>query len=88
MRYLNAICGAALGIFILIIALQGKAPQAYELAKRDWEFVLWAGAIALLAASKDYLGELADSLIAAAFIGFFLLNTPAIQKSFSELNLK
>jgi hypothetical protein len=85
MKYLDAIAGVSFGIFVLIIALQGKATDAYILAKRDWDFVLWAGAIALLAASRQYVGKLADSLILAAFAGFFLLNMPKISQSFRSL---
>jgi hypothetical protein len=86
MKYLDAIAGASLGAFILIIALQGRAGDAYTLARRDWDFVLWAGAIALLLSMRQFVGKLADALIGAAFLGFFLLNTPKIMQSFQQLN--
>jgi hypothetical protein len=72
---LDVVSGIALGVFLLTVVVKGNSPKLVELALRDKGFVKWAIAIGILFYLRD-IPEMKGPvtlLIAAAFIGLFLL---------------
>lgn len=72
---LDVLSGIAVGVFLLMVAVKGNSQQLVALAKRDKAFLKWAVAVGILfylRGVKVLNGPMTE-LIAAAFIGLFLI---------------
>jgi hypothetical protein len=72
---LDVVSGIALGVFLLTVVVKGNSPKLVELALRDKGFLKWAIAVGILFYLKGVkqLDGPVTLLIAAAFIGLFLI---------------
>ncbi len=77
---LDVMAGLGVGAFLLIVAVKGNSSQLVTLAEQDKGFLKWAIAVGILYYLRG-IPELHESitlLIAAAFVGLFLLSGPQI----------
>jgi len=72
---LDTLSGLAVGVFLLVVVVRGNASQLVALAERDKAFLKWAIAVGILFYLRNIklLSGPASELIAAAFIGLFLI---------------
>lgn len=73
---LDVVSGIAVGVFLLAVVVKGNSSQLVELAEQDKSFLPWAIAVGILfylKGIKVLQGPLTE-IIAAAFIGLFLLS--------------
>jgi hypothetical protein len=72
---LDVLAGVAVGTFLLAVVVRGNSTQLVTLAEQDKSFLPWAiavGVLFYLRSVKVLQGPLTE-IIAAAFIGLFLL---------------
>ena len=85
----NGLTAILLGVYLAAVTYKGNTSELGQMLKRDWRFVLWAGALVLLLAIKKNKLAAApvSALITAAGIGFVLLNYKTIQQQFNQFAL-
>lgn len=82
---LDGVAALALGLFLLVVAYQGKSKDLVTLAGRDVGFVKWMIAVAILLYIRQNVEAKGpvDLLILAAFTGLALEAWPQISKNAS-----
>ena len=87
MNALDIIAGLIVGGVMVGAVARGKTADLIALAKRDAGFLKWAIALAALFYVKQIpdVSGIANGLIAAAIIGFLLLNVGPITSNASQV---
>jgi hypothetical protein len=77
---LDIISGLAVGTYILVVAVRGNSEQLIQLAEADKAFLKWGIAVGILVYLRSIpdLHESVSLLIAATFIGLFMMAGPSI----------
>lgn len=90
MRLHDTSAALGLGALLVYVAISGKAPKVWALARADAKPIasaMVAGLILTWIAQKlpGRFGDLAEGLLALAFIGLLLRDVPAINREIQRL---
>lgn len=87
MNSLNSIASIALAIFLIGVSVQGNGNRLVELAKRDIEFLQWAGAFIFLyyLSSFNNISEPVRVIIYMTYVGFVMKNFDNIKKGATDI---